>query len=108
MNLSSAEIFERLMAVLHERREADPEQSYVARLYRDGLPAINAKILEEAEEVVHAAGGDSAHLCHEIADLWFHTLVLLAHQGLTVEDIAAELQRRFGTSGLEEKAQRNN
>ncbi len=106
MSISTTEILEQLMTVLRERRDADPEQSYVARLHRDGLPAINAKILEEAEEVVQAADSDAAQLRHEVADLWFHTLVLLAHRGLTVEDIAAELQQRFGTSGLEEKARR--
>jgi len=94
------------MEVLEQRKGADPDVSYVARLYREGLPAINAKILEEAAEVVEAADGDAEHLRHEIADLWFHTLVLLAHRGLEVGDIAAELERRFGTSGLEEKARR--
>jgi len=94
------------MEVLEQRKGADPDVSYGASRYREGLPAINAKILEEAAEVVEAADGDAEHLRHEIADLWFHTLVLLAHRGLEVGDIAAELERRFGTSGLEEKARR--
>lgn len=97
---------EQLMEVLRQRREADPENSYVASLYRDGIPAISAKITEEAAETVDAAGGDAKHLVHEVADLWFHTLVLLALRGLEAHDILEELQRRFGTSGLEEKAQR--
>jgi len=106
MSDSTNRILERIMEVLEQRKGADPDVSYVARLYREGLPAINAKILEEAAEVVEAADGDAEHLRHEIADLWFHTLVLLAHRGLEVGDIAAELERRFGTSGLEEKARR--
>ncbi len=106
MSDSTNRILERIMEVLEQRKGADPDVSYVARLYREGLPAINAKILEEAAEVVEAADGDAQHLRHEIADLWFHTLVLLAHRGLEMGDIAAELERRFGTSGLEEKARR--
>ena len=101
-----ADILERLMETLRQRREADPDDSYVAALYRDGLPAIAAKILEEAGETAEAAGGDAAHLTHEIADLWFHTLVLLAARDLDAQDVLAELQRRFGTSGLQEKASR--
>ena len=101
-----ADILERLMATLRQRREADPNDSYVAALYRDGLPAIAAKIREEAEEAAEAADGDAAHLTREVADLWFHTLVLLAARDLDAQDVLAELQRRFGTSGLQEKASR--
>ncbi len=101
-----ADILDQLMATLRQRREADPNDSYVAALYRDGLPAIAAKIREEAEETAEAADGGAAHLTHEVADLWFHTLVLLAARGLDAQDVLTELQRRFGTSGLQEKAGR--
>ena len=99
-------ILEQLMDVLRKRREADPDRSYVASLYRDGIPAIAAKITEEAAETVDAAEDDPEHLVHEVADLWFHTLILLALRGLDARDVLEELQRRFGTSGLDEKAQR--
>lgn len=97
----------RLAEVLEERKQADPDSSYVARLYAKGLDAILKKVGEEATETVMAAkDGDPDHLVREVADLWFHTLVLLAQQGLHPDDVAAELQRRFGLSGLEEKAGR--
>jgi len=97
----------KLAAVLESRKDAAPESSYVAGLYAKGLDAILKKIGEEATETVIAAkGGDSAQLVHEMADLWFHTLVLLAQQGLKPDDVLAELDRRFGLSGLEEKARR--
>ena len=99
-------ILEQLMEVLRQRREADPDRSYVASLYRGGIPTITAKITEEATETVQAAEGDAEHLIHEVADLWFHTLVLLALRDLGAHDVLEELQRRFGTPGLEEKAQR--
>ena len=94
------------METLRQRREADPDDSYVAALYRDGIPAITAKITEEATETVEAADGETEHLVHEVADLWFHTLVLLASRDLDAHDVLKELQRRFGTSGLKEKARR--
>jgi phosphoribosyl-ATP pyrophosphohydrolase len=97
----------RLAAVLEARKTAEPSSSYVAGLYAKGLDAILKKIGEEATETVVAAkGGDRQQLIHETADLWFHTLVLLAQQGLKPEDVLAELDRRFGLSGLEEKASR--
>ncbi len=99
-------ILEQLMEVLRQRREADPDSSYVAALCRDGIPAVTAKITEEAAETVEAAEGDAEHLVHEVADLWFHSLVLLAMRDLDARDVLEELQRRFGTSGLEEKAKR--
>ena len=102
----SERVLEQLMEVLRQRREADPNDSYVAALYRDGIPAIAAKITEEAAETAAAADDETAHLVHEVADLWFHTLILLAMRGLDAKDILDELQRRFGTSGLEEKARR--
>jgi len=81
--------------VLEQRRHADPADSYVAALYRDGLDRILKKVGEEATETVIAAkGGNHAEILHETADLWFHTLVMLAHFGLTPADVLAELQAR--------------
>ena len=98
---------DKLAAVLESRKGADPASSYVAGLYDQGLDAILKKIGEEATETVIAAkDGEAGPLLHEIADLWFHTLVLLAHQGLKPDDVLAELERRFGLSGLEEKGRR--
>lgn len=98
----------RLAAVLEARKQAAPESSYVASLYRKGLDTILKKVGEEATETVIAAkGGDREQLVRETADLWFHSLVLLAHQGLGPEQVLEELDRRFGLSGLEEKANRN-
>ncbi|EXJ17250.1 phosphoribosyl-ATP diphosphatase [Imhoffiella purpurea] len=97
----------RLAAVLEERKAADPESSYVAKLYSKGLDAILKKVGEEATETVMAAkDGVPDKIVYEVADLWFHTLVLLAHQNLGPESVLAELDRRFGLSGLEEKARR--
>jgi phosphoribosyl-ATP pyrophosphohydrolase len=97
----------RLAAVLESRKGADPEGSYVAKLYHKGLDAILKKIGEEATETVMAAkDGDADKIIYETADLWFHTLVLLAQQGLGPDDVLKELDRRFGLSGLEEKANR--
>lgn len=102
-------ILTRLEAVLEARRNADPETSYVAGLLAGGHKAIVAKIGEEAEEVIEAAAGeDDAHLIHEIADLWFHTVVLLVHRRLSSGDVLSELGQRFGVSGLAEKAARGN
>lgn len=102
-----SDLLERLSAVLESRKGADPDSSYVARLYGKGLDTILKKIGEEATETVMAAkDGDKQKIVYEIADLWFHTLVLLAHQGLKPQDVLDELDRRFGLSGLEEKAQR--
>lgn len=102
-----SDILNKLAAVLESRKGADPGSSYVAGLYARGLDAILKKIGEEATETVVAAkGGDREQVVHEAADLWFHTLVLLAYQGLKPEDVLNELERRFGLSGLEEKAKR--
>lgn len=103
----SEEILRQLAATLEARKQADPDSSYVARLYAKGLDAILKKVGEEAAETLLAAkNGDPKHLIHETADLWFHTLVMLAHQGLGPEAVLEELHRRFGTSGLAEKAAR--
>ncbi len=97
----------RLAEVLEGRKQADPDSSYVAGLYHKGLDTILKKIGEEATETVMAAkDGDRSKIVHEVADLWFHTLVLLAREGLGPEHILEELDRRFGLSGLEEKAGR--
>jgi len=102
-----SDVLNKLAAVLESRKGADPSSSYAAALYAKGLDAILKKIGEEATETVMAAkGGDRAAIVHEIADLWFHTLVLLAQQGLKPEDILTELERRFGVSGHEEKQSR--
>ncbi len=102
-----SEILERLAAVLEARKQADADGSYVAGLYREGLDAILKKLGEEATETVIAAkSGDREALVYETADLWFHSLVLLAHQGLGPGQVLAELERRFGLSGLEEKRRR--
>lgn len=99
---------QQLAKVLEERKQADPQDSYVAKLYDKGLDAILKKVGEEATETVMAAkDGNKEQIIYETADLWFHTLVMLAHQDLGPEDILNELARRFGLSGLEEKANRS-
>ena len=98
---------DKLAEVLEQRKGADPDSSYVAKLYAKGLDAILKKIGEEATETVMAAkDGQADKIVYEVADLWFHSLVLLAQQGLGPRDVLAELERRFGLSGLEEKASR--
>jgi phosphoribosyl-ATP pyrophosphohydrolase len=102
-----SDILARLALVLEERKQAEPDSSYVARLYAKGLDAILKKIGEEATETVMAAkDGDPARITAEVADLWFHCLVLLAQQGLGPDQVLAELDRRFGLSGIAEKASR--
>lgn len=102
-----SDILQRLSEILEERKGANPDNSYVAKLYGKGLDAILKKIGEEATETVMAAkDGEPDKIVYEVADLWFHTLVLLAQQGLGPDAVLAELDRRFGLSGLEEKARR--
>ena len=102
-----SEVLDQLAQVLEERKNADPDSSYVAGLYAKGLDAILKKVGEEATETVMAAkDGVAEKIVYETADLWFHTLVLLAYQGLAPQDVLNELARRFGLSGLEEKASR--
>ena len=102
-----SDILRQLAEVLESRKGADPDSSYVAGLYAKGLDAILKKIGEEATETVMAAkDGDREQIVYETADLWFHSLILLAHEGLAPEDVLAELGRRFGVSGLKEKAGR--
>ncbi|CAK0742099.1 Phosphoribosyl-ATP pyrophosphatase [Gammaproteobacteria bacterium] len=108
MNSETSDVLNSLAKILEERKTADPANSYVAGLYTKGLDAILKKIGEEAAETIIAAKGDDQHaLLHEIADLWFHTLILLSHQGLGPMDVLTELTRRFGLSGVAEKAARN-
>lgn len=102
-----SDVLAQLAQVLEERKGASADSSYVAGLYAKGLDAILKKIGEEATETVMAAkDGNAEQIVYETADLWFHTLVLLAQQGLGPQQVLDELQRRFGLSGLEEKANR--
>ena len=105
--MSGNDTLARLAAIVASRRGADPATSYVARLLHQGEDAILKKIGEEATETVMAAkDGDPVRIVAETADLWFHTLVMLAHYGLAPADVLAELERREGTSGIDEKALR--
>ena len=107
MSPSSDDILGRVADTVASRRGGDPERSYVARLLHKGEDAILKKIGEEATETIMAAkDGDPAHIVAETADLWFHSLVMLAHFQLRPEDVIAELARREGLSGLQEKAAR--
>jgi len=105
------DILERLTTILEQRRGADPKSSYVAKLYQDGLDRILKKVAEESAETLLAAkdhdgtGRDDA-LVHEVADLWFHTIVMLVHLDQKPAWVMEELERRFGTSGHVEKATR--
>jgi phosphoribosyl-ATP pyrophosphohydrolase len=109
---TSQDALARLAAVIESRKAShggDPAASYVARLLHKGPDAFLKKIGEEATEVVMAAkdadhGGDTQKIVYEVADLWFHSMIALAHYGLTPADVIAELERREGTSGIEEKA----
>jgi phosphoribosyl-ATP pyrophosphohydrolase len=102
-----SDILDRLAETLEARKTASPDSSYVARLYAKGTDAILKKIGEEATETVMAAkDGQSEKIIYEVADLWFHTLVLLVHSGLKPQAVLDELARREGLSGLDEKAAR--
>lgn len=113
-NVSSPDSLARLAEVIESRlpkNGGNPQASYVARLLYQGPDAFLKKIGEEATEVVMAAkdadfGGDKTKIVNEVADLWFHCLIVLAHYGLTPAQVLAELDRRAGTSGVEEKALR--
>lgn len=102
------EVLRRVSATLEARKAASPDSSYVSSLYAKGGDAICKKVAEEAAETIMAAkDGDRLHLVHEVADLWFHSLVLLTHHGLGVDDVVAEFRRREGISGIDEKNSRN-
>lgn len=107
------DIFAQLESVIEQRMQQSPEQSYVAKLNDKGLETILKKIGEEATEVVIAAKGDEHKadknaIIYESCDLIFHLMVLLGNKGIKIDDIRLELQRRFGTSGIDEKASRTN
>lgn len=103
----ASRVLEQLAEVLEARKQASADASYVARLYDRGLDAILKKVSEEAGETLLAAkGGERDHIVHEVADLWFHCLVLLAYQDIRPAAVLDELQRRLGISGLDEKASR--
>ena len=105
--VAERDVLERLERAIAARRDAEPSGSYVAALNARGLDAILKKIGEEATETVLAAkGGDKAAIVHEVADLWFHCLVMLGRQGVSVAEVLAELERREGRSGHDEKASR--
>jgi phosphoribosyl-ATP pyrophosphohydrolase len=105
--MSGDDTLARLARVIDARRAGDPDKSYVARLFSKGGDAILKKIGEEATETVMAGkDGDPAKIVYEVADLWFHSMLLLAQHGLQPADVLAELQRREGQSGLEEFAAR--
>ena len=105
--VSANDTLARLAAVIEQRRNADPDTSYVARLFAKGGDAVLKKIGEEATEVVMACkDGDPKKVVAEVADLWFHTMIALAQHGVTPADVLAELERREGLSGLEEFAAR--
>ncbi len=112
--MNAVDSLARLAQVIESRKPAqggDPEKSYVARLLHKGPDSFLKKIGEEATETVMAAkdvdqGGDKAKLVGEVADLWFHCMIALAHYDLSPDDVVAELARREGLSGLDEKAMR--
>lgn len=100
-------VLTRLSELLEQRKSADPTSSYVAKLYAKGMDAILKKVGEEATETVIAAkGGNKEEIIYETADLWFHTMVMLAKADLKPDDILQELARREGLSGIDEKNSR--
>jgi phosphoribosyl-ATP pyrophosphohydrolase len=102
-----SDVLNRLAELLEARKSADPQSSYVAKLYAKGMDGILKKVGEEAAETIIAAkDGDKEQIIYETADLWFHCMVMLAQAGLKPQDVLDELARREGLSGLEEKANR--
>jgi len=102
-----SDVLKELTEVLKQRQQSDPSSSYVSSLYDKGLNAILKKVGEEsAETIIAAKDGKAEDLIYETADLWFHTLVMLVDQGIDPQDVLKELERRFGQSGIEEKASR--
>lgn len=103
-----SDTLQKLMAVLNQRKNADVDSSYVASLYAAGTDKILKKLGEEATETIIAGkSGDKDQIIYETVDLWFHSMVLLAHNDIDVDAVLTELDRRFGLSGLEEKASRS-
>jgi phosphoribosyl-ATP pyrophosphohydrolase len=102
-----SDVLDRLAELLEQRKSADPQSSYVAKLYAKGMDSILKKVGEEAAETIIAAkDGDPQKIVYETADLWFHCMVMLAQAGLKPQDVLDELARREGLSGLTEKAAR--
>ena len=102
------EILSTLENILEQRKSATSDNSYVASLYSQGTDKILDKISEESAEVIKAAQDEgNEKIIHEVADLWFHTLVLLRHKNISIKEIETELKRRFGVSGHKEKATRH-
>ena len=107
MKPGQLETLERIAEAINERKSDDPTKSYVAKLFAAGDDAMLKKIGEEATEVVLAAkANDRLHLVREVTDLWFHCMIVLARHGLGPADVLAEMQRREGISGVDEKAAR--
>jgi phosphoribosyl-ATP pyrophosphohydrolase len=107
---TSVPVLQQLMAVIEDRKANPPVKSYTTKLFEGGVPKIGGKILEEAREVVEAAAepGEEgrAHVIYEAADVTYHLMVLLGHLGIGWTEVEAELGRRFGISGIDEKAAR--
>ena len=98
---------DRVFDVILKRKQSSPEKSYVAYLMDGGTDIILKKICEESSELIIAAKNENrSEQIHELADLWFHMLVLMGHKGITLTDISLELENRFGQSGFDEKANR--
>lgn len=107
MNMQNYEVLKEISDVIEVRKQAAPESSYVSQLLHKGEDAILKKVIEEAGEVLMASkDGDKLHLIKEVADVWFHSMVLLGYHGLRAEDVLMELQRRQNISGIDEKASR--
>ena len=103
-----SDILNRLADLLEQRKTAEPDTSYVAKLYSKGMDSILKKVGEEATETIIAAkGGNTDEIIYETADLWFHTMVMLAKAGLKPQDVLNELARREGLSGIDEKNARD-
>jgi len=107
MNMQNYEVLKEISDVIEVRKQAAAESSYVSQLLHKGEDAILKKVIEEAGEVLMASkDGDKLHLIKEVADVWFHSMVLLGYHGLRAEDVLMELQRRQNISGIDEKASR--
>lgn len=101
------EVLRRVGATVTERKQASPDTSYVSSLYVKGTDTICKKVAEEAAETIMAAkDGSRLHIVYEVTDLWFHSMILLAQFGLSVDDVLAEFRRREGLSGIDEKKSR--
>ena len=105
--MQNYEVLKEISDVIEVRKQAAPESSYVSQLLHKGEDAILKKVIEEAGEVLMASkDGDKLHLIKEVADVWFHSMVLLGYHGLRAEVVLMELQRRQNISGIDEKASR--